>query len=62
MALDKLLAHKRALFCYLQERWRCLSDVRFEILLYDLTSTCFEADPPGYGKRQYGYSRDKRPD
>jgi Transposase DDE domain len=60
--LDKLLAHKRALFSYLQERWRCLFDVRFEVLLYDLTSTYFESDPPGYGKRQYGYSRDKRPD
>jgi transposase len=36
--------------------------VRFDVLLYDLTSTYFESDPPGYGKRKYGYSRDKRPD
>jgi transposase len=34
--------------------------VRLEVLLYDLTSTYFESDPPGYGKRQFGYSRDKR--
>jgi len=27
-----------------------------------LTSTYFEADPPGHGKRRHGYSRDKRPD
>ena len=60
--LDKLLVHKKALFSYLQERWRSLFDVRFEVLLYDLTSTYFEADPPGHGKRRHGYSRDKRPD
>ena len=35
---------------------------RCEVLLYDLTSTSFESDPPGYGKRQFGYSRDKRCD
>ena len=32
------------------------------VLLYDLTSTYFESDPPASGKRQFGYSRDKRPD
>jgi transposase len=31
-------------------------------LLYDLTSTYFECDPPEEeGLRRYGYSRDKRP-
>ena len=34
----------------------------FEVLLYDLTSTYFECDPPEAGKRKHGYSRDKRPD
>jgi len=34
----------------------------FDVLLYDLTSTYFECDPPGGGKRRYGYSRDKRSD
>jgi len=58
--LDKLLAHKRAFFSYLRGRWQDLFGVRFEVLLYDLTSTYFEADPPGHGKRQFGYSRDKR--
>jgi len=60
--LDKLLVHKKAVFSYLQERWQSLFDVRFDVLLYDLTSTYFESDPPGYGKRKHGYSRDKRPD
>ena len=62
--LDKLLAHKTALFSHLQERWRDLFGARFEVLLYDLTSTYFECDAPeaGGGKRRFGYSRDKRPD
>ena len=39
-------------------------NARFEVLLYDLTSTYFESDPPFAegDKRRYGYSRDKRPD
>ena len=60
--LDRLLPHKREFFCYLKEQWKTLFDARFDILLYDLTSTYFESDPPGEGKRRYGYSRDKRPD
>ncbi len=32
------------------------------MLLYDLTSTYFECEPPEHGKRKHGYSRDKRPD
>ena len=32
----------------------------FDVLLYDLTSTYFECDPPDTGKRKFGYSRDKR--
>jgi hypothetical protein len=34
------------------------------VLLYDLTSTYFEADPPfpEADKRRFGYSRDHRPD
>ncbi len=62
--LDKLLAHKAALFGHLRERWRDLFGARFDILLYDLTSTYFESDPPADAadKRRYGYSRDKRSD
>ena len=62
--LDKLLEHKEALFGELVARWKDLFGVRFEVLLYDLTSTYFEIDPPdpATSKRRYGYSRDKRPD
>jgi transposase len=59
---DKLLAHKTDLFSYLKERWQELFQAEFEVLLYDLTSTYFECDPPASGKRRFGYSRDKRPD
>ena len=60
--LDKLLTHKRAFFSFLRERWETLFEARFDVLLYDLTSTYFESDPPFSGKRQFGYSRDKRSD
>jgi transposase len=62
--LDRLLAHKGALFDHLTHRWKDLFGVRFEVLLYDLTSTYFEIDPPQgeEDKRRYGYSRDKRSD
>jgi transposase len=59
---DKLLVHKTDLFSYLNERWQDLFQAEFEVLLYDLTSTYFECDPPASGKRRFGYSRDKRPD
>lgn len=59
---DKLLAHKRDFFSFLTRQWQALFDVKFDVLLYDLTSTYFECNPPGQGKRKYGYSRDKRGD
>jgi transposase len=61
---DLLLEHKSDLFTFLRQRWEDLFDVKFDILLYDLTSTYFESDPPfpPEDKRKFGYSRDKRPD
>jgi transposase len=62
--LDKLVAHKEALFTSLRERWEDLFEAKFDVLLYDLTSTYFESDPPlgQEDKRQFGHSRDHRPD
>jgi transposase len=62
--LDKVLKHKEELFGHLRQRWQDLFGARFEVLLYDLTSTYFESDPPfeETDKRQFGYSRDKRSD
>lgn len=61
---DRLLTHKRAVFDHLVGRWRDLFNVTFDVLLYDLTSTYFEANPPfdENDKRRFGYSRDKRSD
>jgi transposase len=62
--LDKVLQHKSALFTHLKERWQDLFGAKFEVLLYDLTSTYFESSRPAddNDKRRYGYSRDKRSD
>lgn len=61
---DRVLAHKEALFGHLVERWRDLFNASFDVLLYDLTSTYFESDPPldENDKRRHGYSRDHRGD
>jgi len=62
--LDLVLAHKAALFDHLTQRWKDLFNARFDVLLYDLTSTYFESEPP-FGdedKRKFGHSRDKRSD
>src|SRR6202051_377441 len=62
--LDRVLEHKEQLFGHLRQRWQDLFGARFEVLLYDLTSTYFESDPlfAETDKRQFGYSRDKRSD
>src|SRR5207244_12241145 len=62
--LDRLLKHREELFKYLQRRWQDEFGAKFDVLLYDLTSTYFESDPPfpEGDKRRFGYSRDKRPD
>jgi transposase len=62
--LDKLLPHKADLFTFLTHRWQDLFGATYDLLLYDLTSTYFESDPPNDAAdpRRYGYSRDHRPD
>lgn len=63
-SLDLLLEHKEALFGHLRERWSDLFGARYDILLYDLTSTYFECDVPDdeADPRRFGYSRDRRSD
>jgi Transposase DDE domain len=62
--LDKVLPYKTELFNHLTQRWQDLFGARFDVLLYDLTSTYFESASPDdeNDKRRYGYSRDKRSD
>ena len=62
--LDLLVKHKDELFKFLVRRWGELFDAKFDVLLYDLTSTYFETDVErgAHDLRQFGYSRDKRGD
>jgi transposase len=62
--LDRLVEHKDELNKFLVRRWGELFGARFDVLLYDLTSTYFETDEDRGPDdlRQYGYSRDKRGD
>jgi transposase len=62
--LDRLVKHREELFKYLRGRWQDEFGAKFDVLLYDLTSSYFESDPPfpEGDKRRFGYSRDKRPD
>jgi hypothetical protein len=62
--LDRLAEHKDELFKFLVRRWGELFDAKFDVLLYDLTSTYFETDTERSSAdlRQYGHSRDKRSD
>lgn len=61
---DLLLPLKEELFGHLRQRWSDLFGVRYEVLLYDLTSTYFECDVPTdeNDPRRFGYSRDRRGD
>lgn len=59
-ALDQLGAHKDALCAHLMTRYRQWFGVRFEFLLYDVTSTYFEGQAEGNPQAQRGYSRDHR--
>jgi transposase len=58
--LDRLLEHRQELFTHLRQRWQDLFDARFDLLLYDLTSTYVEGEAEEIPKARHGYSRDKR--
>ena len=61
-SLDQLLPHKEALEQHLKERLGTLFDLKYDLLLYDVTSTYFEGQCSGNPMAQRGYSRDQRPD
>jgi len=60
--LDQLLPHKEAVERHLKERLGDLFDLKYELLLYDVTSSYFEGEAAGNPLAQRGYSRDSRPD
>jgi transposase len=62
LVLDRLLEHRTALFTHLQGRWKDLFAAKYEVLLYDLTSSYFEGQAEEIPKAQFGHSRDHRSD
>jgi transposase len=60
--LDWLLPHKQAIEKHLKERLGDLFDLKFDLLLYDVTSTYFEGECRANPMAKRGYSRDSRPD
>jgi transposase len=60
--LDKLIEQKEKLQQRLKERLGELFEIKYDILLYDVTSTYFEGASEGNPKAQRGYSRDSRGD
>lgn len=60
--LDGLLAHKPAIEKHLKERLGELFDLKYDLLLYDVTSTYFEGECRSNPMARHGYSRDSRAD
>ena len=60
--MDQLLPHKEAIEKHLQQRLGDLFDLKYDLLLYDITSTYFEGECLGNPMAQRGYSRDSRGD
>ena len=60
-AMDVLLPHKEALECHLKNRLGTLFDLKYDLLLYDITSTYFEGEA-NFPLAKRGYSRDQRSD
>lgn len=60
--LDVLHAHKDRLCKQLMKKYQDWFGVRFEFLIYDVTSTYFEGQALRNKKAARGYSRDHRPD
>ena len=61
-ALDKLLPYKSALEKHLKEQLGELFQLKYDLLLYDVTSTYFEGESAANEQARRGYSRDHRPD
>lgn len=60
--LDRVLVHKDAIEQHLRDRIGQLFGIKYDLLLYDVTSTYFEGQALGNPQAQRGHSRDHRPD
>jgi len=61
-AHDHLLKHKDDIEKHLKQRYTTLFDARYDLLLYDVTSTYFEGEAKRNPQAKRGHSRDHRPD
>jgi transposase len=61
-SLDRLLPQKESLEKHLKNRLGELFDLKYDLLLYDVTSTYFEGQCEANPLAQRGYSRDHRSD
>jgi|ETNmetMinimDraft_26_1059896.scaffolds.fasta_scaffold23403_1 transposase len=61
-AHDRVLPLKEAIEIHLKKRFTTLFDAKYDLLLYDVTSTYFEGEAAGNEQAQRGHSRDKRSD
>lgn len=59
-ALDMLEPHKEDVEKHLKEKLGNLFQLKYDLLLYDVTSTYFEGEAENNCQAKYGYSRDKR--
>jgi transposase len=60
--LDAVLPQKAGIEGHLRSRLGELFEIKYDLLLYDVTSTYFEGDAGGNPMARRGYSRDHRPD
>jgi len=60
--LDRVIVHKDAIEQHLRNRLGEMFGIKYDLLLYDVTSTYFEGLALGNPQAQRGYSRDHRPD
>jgi transposase len=60
--LDKALPLKPALEAHVKKQWEGLFEIKYDLLLYDITSTYFEGKLEGNPQARRGHSRDHRSD
>lgn len=60
--LDYILPYKDELCKYLKAKWETMFDLKYDVLLYDLTSTYFEGLCESNPKAKFGHSKDRRSD
>lgn len=61
-AHDRVLPLKQEIEKHLKQRFTTLFDTKYDLLLYDVTSTYFEGMAEGNPQAQRGFPRDHRPD